>query len=206
MRVVPLRKNQHIYTCNAYLILGDWNRLDDVNALVDVGSDDYILTEIRAMSTGFGKVPVERVVLTHNHFDHTEGVAAVKKAFGARVSGFAPDPLVDEKLHGGEMLRLGDQDLEVIHIPGHSDDSICLYCDETHTLFSGDTPVRILTPGGSYSDAFVQGLERLVRRDIRAIYPGHGDPIKTRAREVLSSTLRNVKASQAANGGRNSSP
>ena len=198
MRVMPLGKNERIYTCSAYLVRGDWNRLEDINALVDVGSDAFVLDEVRRMSTGFGKVPVDAVVLTHNHFDHAEGAIAVKAATGARVYAMSPGPGVDEVLKDGQRLRLGDQLFEVIHTPGHSDDSVCLYCEAERVLFSGDTPVRVLVPGGSYSDGFVVALEKLARRQIRVIYPGHGDPITSHASELLAMTLTNVRASSLA--------
>ena len=73
MRIYPLKSSSSVYTCNSYLILGDWNRLEDINCLVDVGTDGSIAEEIRGMSTGFGKRPVERVICTHNHFDHVGG-------------------------------------------------------------------------------------------------------------------------------------
>ena len=77
MRVIPLRHNPKGYTANAYLVLGDWNALQDVNTLVDVGTDGYVLDEIATASTGVGKRPVERVILTHSHFDHRGGLAKV---------------------------------------------------------------------------------------------------------------------------------
>ena len=42
-----------------------------------------------------------------------------------------------------------------IHTPGHTEDSICLYCKAEGVLFSGDMPLVINAVGGSYEDGFV---------------------------------------------------
>ena len=199
MKVIPLRGNKTIYTCNAYLILGDWNRLEDINTLVDVGSDGAIIDEIEMTSTGVGKKAIERVVLTHNHFDHAGGLRAIKEKYHPRVYAFTEMDGVDGLLAEGEILRLGDRDFEVVHIPCHSDDSVCLYCKKDRILFSGDTPLRIMTIGGSYSPGFVAALERLAARRIATIYSGHDLPITEGADDILRMTLMNVKNNETVN-------
>lgn len=74
MKVFCLGGNDNNYSCKAYLILGDWNSLNDVNTLVDVGVDDWIVHEIEGVSTGVGKRPVEQIILTHSHYDHGKSV------------------------------------------------------------------------------------------------------------------------------------
>jgi glyoxylase-like metal-dependent hydrolase (beta-lactamase superfamily II) len=68
LKIIPLKPNPKTYTCLSYLVLGEWNRLEDVNTLVDVGVDGYILDQIGAINTGVGKTHIEQVVLTHNHY------------------------------------------------------------------------------------------------------------------------------------------
>jgi hypothetical protein len=46
VRIIPLEKSDRVYSCNSYLILGDWNRIDDLNTIVDPGNDDFVLNEI----------------------------------------------------------------------------------------------------------------------------------------------------------------
>ena len=46
MKVISLRGNNHIYSCNSYLVLGSWNTLQDMNTLVDVGNDPSIIEVI----------------------------------------------------------------------------------------------------------------------------------------------------------------
>ena len=197
MRVTELKRNPKTYTCNAYLVLGDWNRLEDVNTLVDVGVDGFIIDEIEKLATGCGKKPVDQVILTHNHFDHAGGISAIKGKYGCRVFAHSKGDEVDELLKDGRIIRLGDRNFEVIHAPGHSNDSICLYCPEERVLFSGDTTLRIMTAEGSFTPGFIKVLERIRRLDIDVIYSGHDEPVRKDARNMIESSLANVGKSQA---------
>ena len=196
MKVIGLRGNSKVYCCNAYLVLGSWNRLEDVNTLVDVGTDGYGTGEIEKISTGVGKRPVARVILTHGHFDHAGGLAAVIEKHNPEVYAHAKIKGVCRVVADGQFLRLGDRDFEVIHTPGHSNDSICLYCAEERVLFSGDTPLNIRTPGGSYQDEFVESLKKLASRKIEVIYAGHDSPVTENAGEMIRNTLMNVRKSK----------
>ena len=196
MRVVCLKQNPYQYSCSSYLILGDWNRIEDVNTLVDGGIDDFVLAEISTLSTGVGKKGVEQIIHTHSHFDHCAGAKAIKERYYCPVLAFASQDVVDQTLQDGQIVRCGDQDFEVIHIPGHSCDSICLYCPEQEVLFSGDAPLFIKTPGGSYTQEFIDALEKIARRSISIVYPGHGSPILGEIGEMINNTLQNVYKSQ----------
>lgn len=196
MRIVQLQRNPATYTCRSYLILGDWNQLGDLNTLIDPGTDDFIIPEIERLSTGFGKVAVEQVILTHNHFDHCAGAAAVKARFGCRVYGFSPGPEVDEPLYDGQFLKMGDGFGEILHTPGHSSDSIAVYLPENKALFCGDTQLRIRTPGGKYTREYVRTLLKLAQRDISVVYPGHDEPFDHNVRSIILDTLQNVRNSQ----------
>jgi glyoxylase-like metal-dependent hydrolase (beta-lactamase superfamily II) len=196
VKIIPLKKSDKVYSCNSYLVLGDWNRLEDLNTVIDPGTDGFVLDEIEHLSTGCGKVAVEQVILTHNHFDHSGGVTALKERYGARVLAFADGPGVDELLRDGQFVRAGDEMLEVLHTPGHSSDSICLYAPAPKTLFSGDTVVRIRSPGDVYTHDYLDGLAKLACRKILKIYSGHDEPMTTLARETILETLANVRNSR----------
>ena len=196
MKIIPLQRSGKIYSCNSYLILGDWNRVEDVNTVIDPGTDDFVLNEIEHLSTGLGKVAVEQVILTHNHFDHFGGVQALKKRYGARILAFADGPGVDELIRDGRSIKAGDDYLEVIHTPGHSSDSICLYTASAQALFSGDTQIRVRTPGDVYTQGYLDGLVILAGREIKRIYSGHDDPLISGAQEAILETLENVRNSR----------
>ena len=88
MKIVNLGKSAKVYCANRYLVLGSWNQLDAVNTLVDVGTNGEVIDDIAVVSTGVGKRPVEQVVLTHGHFDHSGGLKEVIKRYNPRVYAF----------------------------------------------------------------------------------------------------------------------
>ena len=195
MRVIELSRAQSIYTCRSYLLLGDWNLLGDINTLIDPGTDGSVIDQIETLSTGCGKIPVEQVILTHNHFDHAAGVEILKQRYGARVYAWSGGKDVDELLSDGQIIRAGDDHLQVLHTPGHSSDSICLYNNAHRILFSGDTQLRIRTVGGVFAPDYIETLRRLSTLRIEKVYSGHDEPIERNAAGIILETLRNVRNS-----------
>jgi glyoxylase-like metal-dependent hydrolase (beta-lactamase superfamily II) len=193
VKIIPLKKNTQSYSCNSYLILGDWNRIEDVNTLIDPGIDGFVLDEIGHISTGLGKVAVEQVILTHNHFDHAAGAAAVKDRYQAKVLAYTDGPGVDELLPDGRFVKAGDDYLEVIHTPGHSSDSICLYAPAAKALFSGDTPLRVNASCDAFSAESIAGLMKLSGRAIESIYSGHDVPRTQGCAEIIRKVLQNIR-------------
>lgn len=187
--------NTETYSCNTYMALGTWNAISDVNTLIDVGTDDYILSRIPFISTGVGKKPVEQVIITHNHFDHAGGLRHVIERYRPEVLAFSRFDGVTRVLEDGEYIKIGDRAFEVLNITAHSNDSICLYCSDDKMLFSGDTPLNIKTVGGSYSFSFIHSLERIASLDIQTIYSGHDEPVTHNANKIIANTLQNVKRS-----------
>ena len=193
MKIHILCENSKFYSGRAYLVLGSWNRLEDVNTLVDTGVDGSIIDEIERTYTGVGKKPVEQVILTHGHFDHSGGLAALIKWYRPKVYAFSPQAGVDQLLRHGDLLPMGETTVEVIHTPGHTQDSICLYAAAEKALFSGDTPLKILSPTAGYSGEFLEALERIAAREIDMVYPGHGAPWGGNVGELLNESLVNVR-------------
>jgi glyoxylase-like metal-dependent hydrolase (beta-lactamase superfamily II) len=195
VKIYNLTEHSTVYTSNVYLVTGTWNAIDDVNTLVDVGRDLAALEMIFEISTGVGKKPVEKVVLTHNHYDHTSMLQNVKTVFNPRVYAYSKSlEGVDRILKDGETIRMGDRYFEVLHTPGHSSDSICLYCQEDGVLFSGDTPVIIRSTDSTYDKSFIKAMERLCRREVKAIYFGHGEPMLEGCSAALRRSLDNIRA------------
>jgi len=183
----------NVYSCNAYLIRGDWNTMGDVNTLVDVGRDPGVIERIRGTYTGVGKRGVEQVILTHEHFDHAGLLADIREIFHPVVYAHSGLVGVDHILQDGQFLHCGDRMFEVIYTPGHSNDSVCLYCEEEGVLFAGDTPVVVRSADSSYERDFVEALERLCRKRVRAIYFGHGEPVMQDGQALLCASLAKVK-------------
>ena len=145
------------------------------------------------------------IVSSHGHWDHIGDNAAVAQHTGADVaahpldhdrlirprSGNAPfdiPPSVPavELAEGGE-VRFGSIRLRVMHTPGHTEGSVCLYDVDEGLLFSGDTLFaggwgRVDLPGGDPA-AMVESLGRFLDLEDRVgVFPGHG-PDTTIGRE-----------------------
>lgn len=196
MKVDLWQGSGNVYTCNVYLVRGEWNRIEDVNTLIDVGSDPEIFAMIEGVSTGLGKRKIEQVVLTHSHSDHCAMLPLIRGAFQPLVCASSPYlEGVDRVLRHGDRIKVGDRYFEIIHMPGHSGDSISLYNVEEAVLFSGDVPIVIQSFGGSYDSKFANIMEDLCKRPIRTIYPGHGRPLTRNVRSLLEESLLNIRRS-----------
>jgi glyoxylase-like metal-dependent hydrolase (beta-lactamase superfamily II) len=126
-------------------------------------------------------IDLKYIVNTHGHFDHTEGNAWLAEKTGAQVAVHGSDasklrspPQV--LLGDGDVLRVGDTEVKIIHTPGHTPGGICLLCGKD--LFTGDTLFtgncgRTDLPGGSDEQLF-KSLQRLkeLDGDVR-VHPGH---------------------------------
>ncbi len=215
MIVLNLTGDNKVYTCNVYLVRGSHNAIPDVNTLVDVGRDLAILKAIESVSTGVGKKRVDQVVVTHSHYDHTELLPRICQEYRPTVYSFSPQVIAEryecgkdedladdyvsgkrlKKIRDNDRLRLGDRTFEILHAPGHSHDSVCLYNGDDGVLFSGDTPLDIRTPDQVHEEGFIRLIRRLVDREIRTIYPGHGEPITGICNKMIGNTLRNITGS-----------
>ena len=199
MRIVTLENSGRMYTSQVYLVLGDASRLEDLNTLVDVGQDPAILASIERAPTGVGKWPVEQVVLTHSHSDHCALLPQIRAAYRPRVLAFSPNIYgVDGLLHDGDTIRMGDALFEVVHAPGHSSDSVCLYNEAEGVLFAGDSPLLLTSAEGSYEAGYRAALGKLSARDVRRIYFGHGPPLTERCNQRLRESQRLAAASALA--------
>lgn len=107
-----------------------------------------------------------------------QAVAEQVRRFRRQAAEAVPDiPLAD-----GDALRVGNLTLEVVHTPGHTLGSVCLYLREERTLFTGDTALGLGTVAISpppYGDMalYLQSLERLKGLDCALMLPGHGQPV-----------------------------
>jgi glyoxylase-like metal-dependent hydrolase (beta-lactamase superfamily II) len=154
-------------------------------------------------ATGVGKRKVEQVILTHSHSDHAGLLPAIRALYQPLVRAWSPAlEGVERPLREGERLLMGDRFFEVWHVPAHSDDSVCLYCESEEVLFAGDTPLLVTGTENSFDDKFLKLLERLCLRPPRVIYFGHGEPVQDGCGARLRASLENVRHSLARQGGR----
>ena len=182
--------------CNAYFINGK------KRILVDPGHHQlfgHVKDDLSRLSLAPADIDV--VLITHGHPDHMEGVKIfvgtstlvaiprmemrfireVAPQYGEAlgVPNFEPDILLQE----GDM-KIGDLTFQVIHTPGHSPGSICLYWPEKKALFTGDVIFnqgvgRTDLPGGKGEDLRAS-IRKLSQLQVDHLLPGHGDVISGR--------------------------
>jgi hydroxyacylglutathione hydrolase len=147
------------------------------------------------------KLTLKQIVITHAHIDHVGGAMKLKAATGAPILmnqndyallkmldmqaawiGMRPpgEVQVDEAIGQGRVLKIGEIASNVIHTPGHTEGSICLYFPKEKKLIAGDTLFagsigRTDLPGGSM-DKIMRSLHTkvLALPDETEVVPGHG--------------------------------
>jgi glyoxylase-like metal-dependent hydrolase (beta-lactamase superfamily II) len=169
--------------------------------LIDVGTGTILAQLEKRLEAFLEGKRLSRLVLTHMHFDHTGGAARLAADTGARAFAYPPDsraisegdgeltcsgwlgerqaPMNVRDLKEREVIECGKMRLEVLHTPGHTSGSICLFDRPSGTLFSGDT---VFTNGGvgrwdlptGDHGSLVESLRMLAGLKVNAIYPGHG--------------------------------
>ncbi len=97
-------------------------------------------------------------------------------------------------VEGGDIVDLGDRQLSVVHLPGHTPGSIGLLDQVNGALFSGDAIYDgglIDTLPESDVPAFVRTMELLRTLPVEVVYPGHDEPFGAkRLRELAERYLR----------------
>ncbi len=121
--------------------------------------------------------PVEVVLLTHGHADHSEGARRFADLTGARVRALDPrHRLGDEGLEEGDVVVGGGLEVRVLATPGHSSDSLSFVLPDA--VLTGDTILGrgttvVAHPDGVLAD-YLASLHRLREVGDRTVLPGHG--------------------------------
>lgn len=200
-----------LYDSNIFLVTGT-----EKTALIDTGTgfaSDTICNSVEKMLAGRH---LDIVFITHRHFDHVGGLAAIIDRFhpdtvyaghldaeplrqgdsestlGVKFGGSIPKLDVTD-IKDGDLFDLGGHRLRVIETPGHTIGSICILDETTKSLFSGDTFFyegygRCDHPTGSI-DMLISSLTKLINFDFESLYPGHGPCIKKNGRACLDKAI-----------------
>lgn len=178
---------------NNYLVI-DENTKDAV--LIDCSSPD-IWEDISSVGKNGVDYNIKYVLLTHGHFDHIGGLNdtpsgvqvlmhSADKKWVEHVNTYLPMigmpsmeiPKIDRFISDGEIIKLGNLDIKVIHTPGHTQGGVCYLIEDN--LFSGDTIFkeavgRCDLEGGDF-DQIVDSIETKIFTlpPKTKIFPGHG--------------------------------
>jgi glyoxylase-like metal-dependent hydrolase (beta-lactamase superfamily II) len=195
---------------------------EDKKVLIDTGTgmhSESLQRDLDRLGTSFKDIT--DIVLTHSHIDHIGGVMAVLKEsdptihlhkteaeiinsgdmtltlsshFGVKL----PPITIDNLLEEGDIITFGDVNLEVLHTPGHSLGSICLFEKSKSLMFTGDT----MFPGGSFGRVdfptgspkqLVASLKRLSKINFEIALAGHLQPIRHDASRSARNSYQSAK-------------
>jgi len=187
LRVGPLQ-------CNCS-ILGDETSLEAI--VVDPGDDIPTILSVLDKHN----LTVKQIVITHSHIDHIAGAQRLKRLTGAPIlynqndlplvkmmdvqAGWLgiPTPEVlppDDTLDDGKRIAIIGLTGSILHTPGHTQGSVCLYLPDQTLLLAGDTLFagsvgRTDLPGGDTTQLIASIHDRLLTLpDDVTVIPGHG--------------------------------
>lgn len=203
------------YDSNIYIVVGE------NPTIVDCGTGSYHTKVAREITNLVDPITITQIILTHEHYDHCGGVKELyeltgdnakiiahkdaadkiekgKSMFARMLGGTMPKMPVDIRVDEGDTLNIGDEIFEVIHTPGHTPGSMCLYSNKSKSLFSGDTIFshgsfgRYDFPEGD-ANLLKQSIERLATLNVVNLYPGHEPYIEGEGKQHVALTLKNSR-------------
>ena len=112
------------------------------------------------------------ILVTHHHYDHIGSLSYLIDKFHYPVYQY-------DCLKEG-LIKIGNFDIEVIFVPGHTKDSVCYYFRSEKVMFTGDFLFKESIGRYDFEDSSIiemyHSLKKIVKYDLDIIiYPGHGD-------------------------------
>ena len=178
--------------------------LEEGRTLIDAGNMYGLIDELQDL----GPLDrIERILLTHSHFDHVGGVEEIyqvaspdiyvhplareylrlhREPFPSFFDALAKENKI-KLIYDGDIIE-GTPSLRAIHTPGHTAGDLCFYDESSGALFSGDTvlPQKEHLSGvlskpdevcGGRMEDKLNGLRKLLKIPVRHLFPGHGAPV-----------------------------
>jgi hydroxyacylglutathione hydrolase len=180
--------------CNCSVI-GDEQTHEGI--VIDPGDDiEHVLQAVRKH-----KLTIKQIIITHAHIDHVGGAMKLRAATGAPIllnkndhtllkmidiqaawiGMRSPGPVeIDQSIDDQDLIKVGNLQASVLHTPGHTQGSICLYFPAEKKLIAGDTLFqgsigRTDLPGGNFEQIIDSLHSRLLALpDETIVVPGHG--------------------------------
>lgn len=154
-----------------------WQYAKGLVVAVDPGDEEVVLDVLHKHS-----LKLTDIFVTHGHFDHTGGIKKLKNTSGCRVIGpYDRMSTVNHIVGDGQIVKVAENNVKIIHTPGHTDTSVCFYVpsrnkEEQPILFTGDTLFvggcgRIFGSGVQTMWNSLKKLTELPEQTL--VYPGH---------------------------------
>jgi glyoxylase-like metal-dependent hydrolase (beta-lactamase superfamily II) len=168
----PMREG---WFCGVVVILGKRKI-----GLVDTGFErtptEYIFPFLQEL--GRRSEEIDYVVNTHRDGDHVLGNKAIKENTKANIAIHELDApavkIVDIELKDGDSIELGDREFSVMHTPGHTPGSICLYDKEKCTLITGDSVCGDRTDLIRMDkEIYISSLRKLLDLEVKVMIMSH---------------------------------
>ncbi|MFZ2070000.1 MAG: MBL fold metallo-hydrolase [Halobacteriota archaeon] len=193
-------KEKGLLDANTYVI-----KSDTTTVLVDPGREKYLgllLEELRG--DGIDPENIDSILITHLHPDHYDATAVLKEITGAKVAlhssqlvyrdvmtveasrflgmGMGVSKRFEVDISFDDRYLMGTKELAILHTPGHSPESICLYDASEKALICGDLVFdkgvgRTDLPFGDLGE-LIESINRVAALDTALLLPGHGAMIK----------------------------
>lgn len=187
MKITNLAENAEEFTGNV------WKLKNGEVVLIDVGTGD-------SWEKIGGLEKIDKVVITHSHYDHVDNLPKVVDRFSPEVYAYEPGnlPMEAEELDEEDTVELCGSEFEIFHTPGHKDDSICLYTGEDGTLFAGD----LLFPDGGFGrtdleegdrDLLIKSIEKIAGLEVQEMYCGHEPAATEEVEEQIKRSLEEAR-------------